>query len=241
MSPDELASTIAAYADDKKTGFDALELIVTVSVLCADPASISLLLGEVAGHLASIELVQDPLQYADFSAWQHELSDSDSEEARAARAFWRELRNAPSPVLPFTRARPGARTPREIAIGIDDVLAQALSAQASRCGVSVAVLAQAAWHAALAGFSGAESSVVAFIPAERRHPDLEGALGAFARPVPIHARVNARRSFADLLAEVDRARADALVRQDYAPGGAAGGAAEIGFIEYDRQLAAMLQ
>src|SRR5436309_1420214 len=88
-------------------GRDALELIVTVSVLCADPASISLLLGEVAGHLASIELAQDPLQYADFSAWQHELSDSDGDEARVARAFWDELGNVASPVLPFTRPRAG--------------------------------------------------------------------------------------------------------------------------------------
>src|SRR6516225_8660355 len=43
---------------------NALELIVTVSALCADEASMSLLLGEVAGHLAAIDLVEDPLQYA---------------------------------------------------------------------------------------------------------------------------------------------------------------------------------
>src|SRR4051794_31259310 len=67
---------------------DALELIVTLSALCADPASTSLLLGEVAGQLAATDLVEDPLQYADFSAWQHELSGSDAEEAGAARALW---------------------------------------------------------------------------------------------------------------------------------------------------------
>src|SRR5262249_49519876 len=63
---------------------DALELIVTVSALCADAASMSLLLGEVAGHLAAIDLVEDPLQYADFSAWQLELGDSGGGEACAA-------------------------------------------------------------------------------------------------------------------------------------------------------------
>ena len=215
---------------------DALELIVTVSALCADPGSTSLLLGEVAGHLAAIDLVQDPLQYADFSAWQLELSDSDGDEARAARAFWEEFDDVCSPVLPFTRPRAGVGTPHEITIGVDDALAQALSDQARRCEAPPSALAQAAWHAVLGRFSGSDSSAVAFVPAERRHGDLEGALGAFARPVPILARLEGTRSFAELLEEVDGARADALVRQDYAPAGAVL-AIKIGFIEYHGQLA----
>jgi amino acid adenylation domain-containing protein len=216
-------------------GRDASELIVTVSALCADQVSVALLLEELATHLAANDLVQDPLQYADFSAWQHELGDSDGDEARAARAFWRELADIRSPALPFTRPRAGSAIPQEVTIGIDDVLAHALSDQATRCGASPAAFAQAAWHAVLGRFGGAETSVVAFVPGVRRHPDLEGAVGAFGRPVPIQARVDAARCFADLLAEIDRARADALVNQDYAPAGAAG-AVEIGFIEHDRQL-----
>ena len=98
-----------------------------------------------------------------------------------------------------------------------------------------AAFAQAAWHAVLGRFSGEETTAVAFVPGERRHPDLEGAVGAFARAVPIQARVGATRSFAEVLAEIDRARGDALVRQDYAPGGGLG-AVEIGFVEYPSRL-----
>jgi amino acid adenylation domain-containing protein len=214
---------------------DALELIVTLSALCADQTSTSLLLGEVAGHLASADLVEDPLQYADFSAWQHELSDSEEDEARAARAFWEELGAISSPTLPFTRPGAGSTTVEEVTIEIDDALARALADQAGRYGTDPAVLAQAAWHAVLGRFCGAETTVVAFVPGERRHPDLEGALGAFARPVPIRTRVGATRSFAEVLAEVDRARGDALVREDYAPTGGLG-AVEIGFIEYPWHL-----
>ena len=215
---------------------NALELIVTVSALCADEASMSLLLGEVAGHLAAIDLVEDPLQYADFSAWQLELRDSDGDEARAARAFWDELGDVCSPVLPFTRARESAGTLEEITIGIDEALAEALSDRAQRCGAPASAFGQAGWHAVLGRFSGGQSSVVAFVPAARRHRDLESALGAFARPVPIEARLDGTRSCGELLAEVTEARADALVRQDYAPASATG-AVEIGFIEYHGQLA----
>jgi amino acid adenylation domain-containing protein len=216
-------------------GGNAVQLIVTISALCADEASMSLLLDEVACQLASADLVDDPLQYADFSAWQHELSDSDEDEARAARAFWDELGAVASPVLPFTHPAASAATAQQIAIEIDDALAQTLAEQAARYGTTPAAFAQAAWHAVLGRFSGEDTVAVAFIPGERRHADLEGAVGAFARPVPIQARVEAARSFAEVLAVLDRTRGDALVRQDYAPAGGLG-AVEIGFVEYPSHL-----
>ena len=217
-------------------GENALQLVLTLSALCADPTSTGLLLGEVAAQLAGVEQVEDPLQYADFSAWQHELSDSDEDEARAARTFWSELGTIASPVLPFTHGGSPAAAPREIALDIDDTLAKALAEQAGRYGTTSAALAQAAWHAVLGQFSGEELATVLMIPGERRHPDLEGAIGAFARPVPVHARVGATRVFAEVLAEIDRARGDALVNQDYAPAGGLE-AVEIGFVEYPAQLA----
>src|SRR5580700_7943660 len=73
------------------TGDEALRLILTISALCIDPGSMALLLRELVAQLATTELVEDPLQYADFSAWQRELSDSDESEADAARASWGEL------------------------------------------------------------------------------------------------------------------------------------------------------
>ncbi len=214
---------------------NASELILTVSALCADPTSTSLLLAEICSQLASSALVEDPLQYADFSAWQHELSDSDDDEARAARASWEELGALSSPALPFTLSGTGPTTAEDVPVALDDALAQALSEQAGRYGSSPAALAQAAWHAVLGRFSGTETSAVAFLARERRHGDLEGAIGAFARPVPIQVRVDAVRSFAEVLSELDRARGDALVMQDYAPAGAAQDV-KIGFVEHPSRL-----
>src|SRR2546423_128642 len=214
---------------------NAIKLVVTVSALCADQTSMALLLGEVAGQLGSAELVADPLQYADFSAWQHELSTSDGEEARAARAFWEGLEPASPLVLPFSRPGSGATATEELEVEIGGDLAQALSDQAGQLGASAAACAHAAWHAVLGRFGGAETTAVALLAGERRHPDLAGAVGALSRPVPVRACVAGRRMFAAVLAEVDQARRDALVRQDYAPGGNGGGQ-EIGFAEYPWQV-----
>ncbi len=212
-------------------GENAIQLILTVSALCADETSTSLLLGEVSTRLGSADLIDEPLQYPDFSAWQHELNDSDDDEARSARAFWNELGDISSPVLPFTRSGAEAVAADEVAIEIDDALSEALAEQAERYGAPPAAFAQAAWHAVLGRFSGEGATTVSFVPGERRHPDLEGAVGAFARPVPIQARVDAGRLFAEVVAEIERARNDSLVRQDYAPAGGPA-AVEAGFIEY---------
>ncbi|MHB8243214.1 MAG: non-ribosomal peptide synthetase [Solirubrobacteraceae bacterium] len=235
-APLDLAQGPLVRATLLTDGENALQLVLTLSALCADPTSTAMLLGEVAAQLSGVELVEDPLQYADFSAWQHELSDSDEDEARAARTFWSELGAVASPALPFTRAGSAATALQEIALDIDDALAQALAEQAGRYGTTPAALAQAAWHAVLGQFSGEETTTVVFLPGERRHPDLEGAIGTFARPVPVQARVGATRVFAEVLAEIDRARGDALVNQDYAPAGGLEAVA-VGFVEYPVQLA----
>jgi amino acid adenylation domain-containing protein len=217
-------------------GDAVLELILTVSALCIDQASMALLLAEVASQLAAADLVEDPLQYADFSAWQAELRDSeDHEEARSARAFWEALGDVSAPALPFTRPSAGAGVAEEVALEIDPALADALGEQSGRHGTTPAAFAHAGWHAVLGRFSGAETTAVAFVPGERRHADLEGALGAFAHPVPVQIRAGGARPFAELLADVVQARGEALVRQDYAPSGTRH-AVEIGFVEYPLHL-----
>jgi amino acid adenylation domain-containing protein len=215
-------------------GGEAFALVLTISALCADSGSVALVFGEVASALASAELVQDPLQYADFAAWQHELGESKDEEAAAARTFWSETAGAVAPTLPFVRSD-GSEPLEQIAVDIDEALMRGLSEQAARYGAGPAAAVQAAWHAVLGRYSGEDATFSAYVAAARRNPDLEGAIGAFARPVPVDVRVEGSRSFAEALAEVAEAREQALVRQDYAP--AEGGGLVVGFAEYPLALA----
>jgi amino acid adenylation domain-containing protein len=215
-------------------GGEAFALVLTISALCADSGSLALVLGEVAGVLASAELVQDPLQYADFAAWQHELSESEDEEATAARALWSEAGGAGTPALPFVRAE-SSQAREEVKVPIDDATARGLCEQAARYGAEPAAAVQAAWHAVLGRYSGEEQTLCAYLAGGRRHGDLEGALGTFARPVPVAVRVEASRTFAEALADVVRAREQALVSQDYAPPEAIG--LDVGFADYPLALA----
>lgn len=215
-------------------GKEAFALVLTISALCADSGSAALVLGELASMLASAQLVEDPLQYADFAAWQHELGESEDDEAIAAHAFWADVAGAVAPALAFAR-RDRSQAREEITVAIDEALARGLHEQAARYGAGPAAAVHAAWHAVLGRYGGEEETCCAFVAGERRHPDLEGAVGRFATPVPVLARVDGARTFAETLADVAQARAQALVRQDYAP--VEGRDLDIGFAEYPLALA----
>lgn len=211
-------------------GADRHELVLTLSALCADPSSVPVLLAELVAHYADTGgLIDDPLQYADFSAWQRELAESEEPEAVAAAEFWSALAEAAPASPPFARSGSGTFLPDHVALDLDDELAASVAAQAERYGADASVFLQAAWHAALGRFSGEDHLSVAYLSSERRHPDLDGAVGAFGRPVPIRTRASAEVTFAELLRAVAQARDDTLAWQDYAP---ADGAARfpVGFI-----------
>jgi len=190
------------------------ELVLTVSALCADPASLALLAGEILG---SAELAEEPLQYADFAAWSRELLESEEDEARSAAEFWSSVEHARAPQLPFSREAAGAVKADEIAVDLGAELPARIASVAGQYGVSASAVAHAAWLAVLARFTAIEHPAVGYLAAERRHGDLDGAIGAFARAVPVSADAGPGVTFAELLRAVDQAREDALVWQDYAP------------------------
>jgi amino acid adenylation domain-containing protein len=217
-------AVLVTEAEDRHT------LILTLSSLCADASSIPVLAVELIHNLGGEEsLAQDPLQYADFAAWQRELVGSGDETARAAGEFWKRLESAASPALPFAKNSSARFVPEEVDFELDAATATALTAQSARYGTTVATFVQAAWHALIGRSSGEEDVVLGYVSLERRHADLEAAIGAFARTLPIRARVADAVTFAELAAEVERSCDEVAEWHDYAPQGQ-DRAATIGFV-----------
>ncbi|MCA1682474.1 MAG: amino acid adenylation domain-containing protein [Actinobacteria bacterium] len=198
---------------------DRHELALTVSGLCADPESVRLLLGELVDVLTdSGSLVEDPLQYADFSAWQRELLDSEEDEARRAAEFWAGLGEATAPTVPFAHAASSGRGEfAEVAAEVDEELAGHIRAAAEAYGTTASVFVQAAWQVVLGRLSGETTVTVSLLESDRRHADLYGAIGAFSRPVPVRTEAGDAVTFAEVLGHIARARENALIWQDYAP------------------------
>ncbi len=207
-------------------------LLLTLSSLCADASSMTLLARELLSHYGGdAQLVEDPLQYADFSAWQRELQGGDDDEASRARDFWAAAEPAVAPAIPFTRVSESATT-EQIPIRLDGPATARLLGEAARYGASPTSVALAAWHVVLGRSAGEDEVTVDMLAADRRHADLVGALGAFSRPVPVSSGVGPRVTFVELLQQVKRDVEQASVWQDHRPTDTAGRA--IGFVCAER-------
>ncbi len=94
---------------------------------------------------------------------------------------------------------------------------QSIAELATRYGSTPAVVIHAAWHAFLARVTAQDDVVVSTLNATPRHPDLEGAVGLVARPLPIRTKVPAELTFAELVDQLDGELASAGAQEDWAP------------------------
>ncbi|HEY6396408.1 MAG TPA: AMP-binding protein, partial [Solirubrobacteraceae bacterium] len=186
-------------------------LVLTVHAACADAGSLEIVLRELLegpdGRSA------EPVQYADYAQWRHELGED--ERGAEGRAFWTaHTHELPSPTpLLFARRPPPAAGWRSLPLSVD---AEQLTPAAASAGVSATLFLEAAWHALLARMSGASELMVAGWSDGRAQPDLDEAVGPYAQPLPIGSRLERGTTFAEVLDQVGRARAQAVAWQDYA-------------------------
>jgi amino acid adenylation domain-containing protein len=212
-------------------------LILTAHAACADAASLLVLLDELApsdGHAGDDA---EPVQYADYAEWRHELIGGGEADAVDGRTFWTEQaeeRPAPPRLLFATpQASPGRSTVVPVALDADQI--QRLREAAAAALVAPALFLEACWHALIARLSGADELMLAGWCDGRGQAELGGAVGPYAQPVPIRSRYEDSTSFAEVLDQVSRARATATRWQDYASAtdleatrsGAAGGFAAL--------------
>jgi amino acid adenylation domain-containing protein len=85
-----LRATLVAGSSDR-------HLVLTAPAAVADQASLGLLLGEVVTG----SIPADPLQFADYAAWEAEQIGENSPDARIATGYWRRAGG-----IPPTRSRP---------------------------------------------------------------------------------------------------------------------------------------
>jgi amino acid adenylation domain-containing protein len=199
------------------TGDEGRLLVLTVPAVAADGGSLTTLARDVATAYAGGELASQPLQYADYSEWQHELLESADDTAEAGRRYWHEAVEATTPTVPFLFPDAADGRQAAVALTLRSETTASLDAHAERYGVSVEALVHAAWHALLARVSGSEDIALATLASERPHSELEDAIGRFARPVPVGLHTPADVTFAELLDSVAQTRAEAFMRQDYLP------------------------
>ncbi|WP_254699005.1 non-ribosomal peptide synthase/polyketide synthase [Rhodococcus sp. SGAir0479] len=150
-----------------------------------------------------------PVQYADYSVWQHEVLGSEDDPDSVAGqqiAYWkRALAGLPEQLdLPSDRPRPavasnaGAKFRFEIPA---DTHAR-LQAVAREHGVTLFMVVHAAYAVLLSRLSGTSDIAVGTPIAGRGDQALDGLIGMFVNTLVLRTRIDPAASFADLLADV---------------------------------------
>jgi amino acid adenylation domain-containing protein len=205
-------------------------LVLTAAAACLDAESALILLREIGRICRGGSGDGEPLQYADYAEWRRQLLEDDPPEAEAEQPTH-------APQLLFGRAAAEPAQPTRIPFQLAAEDASAVRAAAAELHVRVAVFLEACLHALVARLSGEPELSLAGHADGREQAELAGAVGPYAQLVPIRSRAEAGTTFAELVDQVRRARADAVRRQDHATARELAGVARAGIGFTYRELA----
>jgi amino acid adenylation domain-containing protein len=157
-----------------------------------------------------------PIQYADYTVWQHHLLEG--EELDRLLAYWKgQLAGAPAVLhLPADRPRPSIQTFRgaKQPVAIPKSVAEALKALSHREGVTLFMTLLAAFKVLLSRYTGETDIVVGAPVAGRTHRDSEELIGFFANTLVLRTDASGDPTFRALLKRVKKIALEAYAHQE---------------------------
>ncbi|ANN17190.1 non-ribosomal peptide synthetase [Amycolatopsis orientalis] len=204
-----------------RTGPEEHVLLMCVHHIVTDGWSMGVLTGELAElYNAGVRgeravLPPQPVQYADFAAWQRKRLTGDMLTERLA--YWQHRLAGLAPLeLPTDRPRPATRTTegavREFSLPRET--AARLAELARSCETTLFTVVLAACKVLFARYAGQEDVAVGTVVQGRDRPELQRVVGFFVNTVVLRSTVDLSRSFRELLGEVRETVLDAFSHDD---------------------------
>jgi len=199
-------------------------LLLDMPSICSDAYALRNLFREIVQRygerLSGKNAVDDePLQYIQFSEWQNELLEG--EDAEKGAAFWQtQLRNSiRSTALPLEKT-PAIRGSLQfdlqtLALTSDPELTELIEAAAERFNVSPATFLLACWQVLIYRLTGEPDVAVRFLADGRKFEELRGALGLFAKMLPIVEQFRDTSPFSKVLERVSKTLSDVQAWESY--------------------------
>src|SRR5689334_15655949 len=191
-------------------------LNLNLPALCADATSLRNLLTEFCRAYEGQEFGDEPMQYADYAAWRHELLDS--EETKTGREFWRQL-DLPAlntQRLPLEQRFVGEEyKPRVLSVSVEPERLARIEARAREYDCDVSTFLLACYQVLLARLSGQNHIVVGMLCDGRKYDELQSAVGLLAGHLPISTQIDNDKTFTALLAQLKPAIEAARAWEEY--------------------------
>ncbi|WP_410581902.1 non-ribosomal peptide synthase/polyketide synthase [Amycolatopsis sp. lyj-108] len=204
-----------------KTGPEEHVLLLCVHHIVTDGWSMGVLTGELAElYNAGVRgeravLPPQPVQYADFAAWQRKRLSDDVLAERLT--YWQHRLGGLAPLeLPTDRPRPATRSTegavREFSLPRET--AARLAELARSCETTLFTTVLAACKVLFARYAGQEDVAVGTVVQGRDRPELQRVVGFFVNTVVLRSTVDLSRSFRELLGGVRETVLDAFSHDD---------------------------
>ena len=206
-----------------QTGPHAHQLLVVMHHIVSDGWSVQLILDELAElYGARVQgrvpaLVELPLQYGDYAAWQQRWLEDDP-QAQDQLAWWRDALGTDQPVLALQADHPrradGRYTLGQHRFMPDGGTVQRLRQRAQAEGGTLFMALLAGFHALLFRHSGQADLRVGVPIANRHRAETAGVVGFFVNTQVLRAQVQGRTTLDDLFAQVRESAIAAQAHQD---------------------------
>jgi amino acid adenylation domain-containing protein len=196
-------------------------LLVALPSLCADARTLENLVYEIAHAYAAClqgeAILDEPLQYAQFSEWQHEILKGD--DGGEGGQYWNHegVSSAATLVLPL-EMRPSGDSefdPRLLTSVLDAGIVSKVGATAKSHHTSAAILLLACWQTLLWRLTRQPEVSISMLCDCRLYKEMETALGLYARWPPVSVHFEKSFRFAEVLARVNDAVARTYRWQEY--------------------------
>ncbi|HJS24454.1 MAG TPA: AMP-binding protein, partial [Pyrinomonadaceae bacterium] len=168
-------------------------LFFCLPAFCADGPSLRNLMKDLGqsykARTVAGAVEEEPMQYADFSAWQSDLLES--AEAEAGKLYWRkrDLSETAALKLPFERSASG-KTERITRSEEQTIEFAKIEALAIRYNVPVSTFLLAALYTLLWRLTGHSDLVIGVAHDGRRYEELSSVIGPIAKYLPLACAVD---------------------------------------------------
>ncbi|MBW4483048.1 MAG: amino acid adenylation domain-containing protein [Tildeniella torsiva UHER 1998/13D] len=196
-------------------------LLIALPALCADPATLSILVNVLFGHDAEAARDPDVIQYVQVSEWQHDLLATEDEDYQAGQAYWNRaaLKQSQPVALPFGRSHPRLEQfePSIFQIQLSQKLRQAIQqlCQSSQAmGIKESHLLLACWQVLVQRLTGEQTAVIGAALDDRSNEEMSSALGPLTTYLPLQG-IEPHLSFGQALQQVRDNVETAAQWQDY--------------------------
>jgi amino acid adenylation domain-containing protein len=197
-------------------------LLLTMHHIVSDGWSMGVLMRELQVLYAAFTqgqpspLAELPIQYADYALWQRDWLQGAVLQSQVD--FWRKtLEGAPPLIeLPLDRPRPAQLSHRGgfVPFELDATSTAALRKLCQQAQVTAFMAAAALLNVLLHRYSRQDDICLGYPVAGRQRKELEGLIGFFVNTLVLRTRVEPRKSFLQLLAQVRESVLDADNHQD---------------------------